>query len=318
MKKETKLADVGVIIGRFQVENLTEAHTKLIESVMSKHEKVIIFLGVPGISPVPSTKRYPLDFEMRKQMIEEKFGNRIIISHVKNMKEDTDWSKQLDNKIADLVSPKQSVILYGGRDSFIQYYHGKYNTEELEPEVYTKISGTKVREKIKNKAEPSAAFRAGVIWANENQYDHAIAVIDIAILNEDCTKVLLGQKPDEKCFRFFGGFVDTSRDTSYEMTARREAKEESGVSVTDPIYICSRQIKDWRYQNEGDKVYTTFFVAKYQFGSIMPGDDIDKCKWFPLDETTLQYLAAEHEFLYQQLIQNLFKIKNEMIFHERV
>lgn len=317
MKNDKKYADVGIIVGRFQVPALTEAHTKLIESVISSHEKVIIFLGVSGISPVPSTKRNPLDFEMRKQMIEEKFKD-VIVSHVRDMKSDISWSKQLDEKIDDLTSPKQSVMLYGGRDSFINFYKGKHKTEELAPEVYVKISGTEVRETLKNKVESSAAFRAGAIWANENQYDHAISVVDIAILNEDCTKILLGRKSYEKEYRFFGGFVDASRDTSYEMTARREAKEESGVEISDPVYICSKQITDWRYKNEKDKVYTTFFAAKYLYGSISPSDDIDECKWFEINDGQVGRLAGfdissilvgEHKILFNELQEKLHKIK---------
>lgn len=236
------------------------------------------------------------------------------------MKSDTAWSIQLDEKIADLISPKQSVMLYGGRDSFINYYCGKHKTEELAPEVYVKISGTEVRETLKNKVGASDMFRAGVIWANENQYDHAIGVIDIAILNEDCTKILLGRKSYEKEYRFFGGFVDSSRDTSYEMTARREAKEESGVEITDPIYITSRQITDWRYKNEKDKVYTAFFAAKYMYGSISPGDDIEECKWFDISDSnydgslnypsgTIYHMVAEHKPLFEELLKNLKKIK---------
>jgi bifunctional NMN adenylyltransferase/nudix hydrolase len=320
MKKEEEYADVGVIVGRFQVPELTEAHRTLIEMVISRHEKVIIFLGVSGITPVPSTKRNPLDFEMRKQMIENIFQTRVIVSHVRDMKSDEEWSKQLDEKIADLTSPKQSVMLYGGRDSFIRFYHGKHKTEELEPEVYIKMSGTELRQKIKNKVETSAAFRAGVIWANENQYDHAIDVVDIAILNDDCTKILLGRKSYEKEYRFFGGFVDTSRDTSYEMTVRREAQEECGAEITEPVYIMSKMIIDWRYKNETDKVYSSLYAAKYMYGNISPADDIIECRWFDISDSnydgslnypsgTIYKLVDEHKPLFEKLLENLHKLK---------
>ena len=51
--RKEKHADVGIIVGRFQVHTLTDAHVKLIDNVKKRHEKVIIFLGVSGISPVP-------------------------------------------------------------------------------------------------------------------------------------------------------------------------------------------------------------------------------------------------------------------------
>lgn len=308
-------ADVGIIVGRFQVHTLTDAHVKLIEDVKERHEKVIIFLGVSGISPVPSTKRNPLDYEMRQQMIEDKFGKDVVVSYIKDMKTNEAWSKQLDGRIADLTSPKQSVMLYGGRDSFILFYKGKHKTEELEPEVYVKISGTEVRDKLKNMVESSDMFRAGVIWANENQYDHAMCVIDIAIFNDDYTKILLGKRNWEAECRFFGGFVDVA-DNNFEMTVRREVKEEAGIEITDPVYICSRRIQDWRYRNEKDKVFTTFFAAKYMYGSITPGDDIDECKWVDINNprpgiySISENLVPEHEILLEELFKKLDKIKN--------
>ena len=285
MNSDKKYADVGIIVGRFQVHKLTEAHYKLIQMVLERHTKVIIFLGVSGISPVPSTKRNPLDFELRKQMLEEAFvGNNLIVSYVKDMKYDETWSKQLDEKIKDLVSPNQSVQLYGGRDSFIEHYKGKYSTEQLEPEVYLKMSGTELRDQLKVKAESSDMFRAGVVWANENQFKHAIAAVGVAIFNEDYTKVLLGRKKNETKYEFFGGFTEIE-DSNYEATAIREVKEEAGgIEIGDLQYICSGKVNEWRYRNESDKVYTTIFSAKYMFGSITPADDITECKWFDLYE----------------------------------
>lgn len=283
--EKNKFADCGIIVGRFQVHKLTEAHYKLIQMVLERHTKVIIFLGVSGISPVPSTKRNPLDFELRKQMLERAFeGNNLIVSYVKDMKCDKTWSKQLDGKIQDLVSPNQSVKLYGGRDSFIEHYSGEYSTEQLEPDVYLNVSGTELRDQLKVKAESSDMFRAGVIWANENQFKHAIAAVGVAIFNEDYTKILLGRKKNERKYEFFGGFTEIE-DENYEATGIREVKEEAGgIEIGDLQYICSGKVNEWRYRNESDKVYTVVFAAKYMFGAIIPNDDITECKWFDLYE----------------------------------
>lgn len=285
MNSDIKYSNVGIVVGRFQVHKLTEAHFKLIQMVLERHQKVIIFLGVSGISPVPSTKRNPLDFELRKQMLEKAFeGNNLIVSYVKDMKYDKTWSKHLDSKIRDLVSPNQSVQLYGGRDSFIEHYSGEYPTEQLEPDVYLKMSGTELRDQLKVKAESSDMFRAGVIWANENQFKHAIAAVGVAVFNEDYTKILLGRKKNETKYEFFGGFTDIE-DETYEATGIREVKEEAGgIEIGDLQYICSGKVNEWRYKNESDKVYTTIFAAKYMFGSIIPADDITECKWFDLYE----------------------------------
>ncbi len=299
MELEEKYSDVGIIVGRFQVPKLTEAHFKLIDTVLKRHKKVIIFLGVSGITPVPSTKRNPLDFETRKQMLEKSFpADSIIISHVRDMKYDGSWSNQLDEKIRDLISPNQSIMLYGGRDSFIHHYKGKYPTQELAPEVYVKMSGSELREQIKVKAESSDMFRAGVIWANENQYKHSIAVIDVAVFNEDYSKILLCRKSYEKQYRFFGGFVDV-KDNCYEDTAEREVREEGGIEIKSLRYVTSKKVDDWRFRNEGDKLFTTLFSAVYDSGNITPGDDVVECAWF--DFNTKLDLVEEHSNMFNRL-----------------
>ena len=40
-----KKTEIGVIIGRFQIHTLHDAHVELIQHVLSLHSKVIIFLG---------------------------------------------------------------------------------------------------------------------------------------------------------------------------------------------------------------------------------------------------------------------------------
>jgi len=57
---------VGILIGRFQVDELTDGHKYMIQSIIDNHSKVVVFLG---IAPTVSTIRNPLDFESRKQMI---------------------------------------------------------------------------------------------------------------------------------------------------------------------------------------------------------------------------------------------------------
>jgi len=63
-------SDVGIIVGRFQVADLHPAHTDLIETVVKAHKRVHILLGV---SPLITTYKDPLPFEVRRQMIEAKF-----------------------------------------------------------------------------------------------------------------------------------------------------------------------------------------------------------------------------------------------------
>lgn len=291
----TKELSVGVIIGRFQVHMLHPGHLELFSEVMKHHQKVIVVLGIPE---VPTTERDPLDFEMRKCMIQETYPECIVIG-IKDTILDSVWSKHLDSRIHEVITPNQKVVLYGGRDSFLSHYSGQFEKKELEPSHF--ISATQIRKQIaisgfgtfvKN-LSPSQAMRAGVIWATQNQYHSVKATVDILIFNEDETKILLVKKPSEPYWRLCGGFSDVNSVT-YEQDARREVNEELHISITDPIYVLSNIIDDWRYKNLPDKIKTILFKAKIQFGSPRPDDDISDAKWFDINEIGSTAIYIHH------------------------
>lgn len=301
MKPKEKIYDVAILVGRFQVHELHEAHKDLIKSVIDRHERVIIFLG---LSRVRNTKRNPLDFNARKQMINEEFPD-IEIHYINDSPSDKSWSRDLDSQIKRWTAPDQTVLLYGGRDSFISHYHGKFPTCELEPEVY--VSGTKLRKTISQKTMDSKDFRAGAIWASYNRYDISLTTVDVAIIDGK-DRLLLGKKlQDNGLYRFVGGFSDVNSST-LEADAKREVSEETGLEVSEPKYICSMKINDWRYKNETDKIKTTFWLAEYIHGQPIAGDDLDEIKWFDLsigpDELKKQVIKIHHglvDKLYERL-----------------
>lgn len=299
MKKvEPPVSDVGVIIGRFQVDALHEAHIDLIQSVCNVHQKVIIFLG---LSHTRGTINNPLDFEARKQMILEAFPN-VIVLYIKDQKKDTDWSKELDEKIGDVVGPSQSVVLYGSRDSFISRYHGHYKTQELLQERY--ISGSEIRKNIAKSVKNDISFRRGAIWQSFNRFPTCFTTVDVAIFNDDYTKILLGRKVKETQFRFIGGFADP-KSPSYEADARREAVEETKLEVSDPVYIGSTIIDDWRYRGEQDCIKTMFFKCKVVYGRPEANDDIAEVRWFDLSTLTKDQIVDTHHVLVDMLMKHL-------------
>lgn len=284
--------DVGVIVGRFQVHELHEAHKDLIQSVCDQHDRVLIFLG---LSPVLNTANNPLDFEARKQMILDEFPN-VTVLYIKDVFDDELWSRVLDNQIADMIGPNQSVVLYGGRDSFIDVYSGRYDTKELYSEVY--VSGTDIRKKLTKSVKASPDFRHGVVWASANRFPTVFTTVDVAIFNRpnytstggdnyvsdnsEYTKILLGRKEHEKQYRLIGGFADVN-SSSFEHDARREVSEEAGVTIGDLNYLGSYNIDDWRYRAEVDGIRTILFGAIVSQGGPRPGDDIHELKWFDVD-----------------------------------
>lgn len=183
MVNKTKKAEIGVIIGRFQTNRLHDAHRALIDSVLEKHNKVIIFLGV---TTSIGSRRNPLDFASRKAMVEEEYGDKLsAIIPLEDMKNDLLWSKQVDRIIRSVFSIG-NVILYGSRDSFIPHYHGRFTTCELE--AAHKVSATEIREEVSTIVEKSADFRAGMIYAAYQTFPHVFPTVDVAIVKEEIKK----------------------------------------------------------------------------------------------------------------------------------
>jgi len=170
-----KTSDVGVIVGRFQVHQFHDAHLELINSIYTTHKHTVFVLG---LSQARVSTRNPLDFEARKQLVLATFPLATVF-YLKDEPSDEGWSTKLDAMLADYVTPAQTVCLYGGRDSFVSHYKGRYPVEILEPRVY--VSGTELRRTIAKSVKGSEDFRAGVIWAASNGYPKVFPTVDIGI-----------------------------------------------------------------------------------------------------------------------------------------
>lgn len=288
-EKVTKATDVAVIVGRFQVNELHEAHIDLITSVLNKHDRVLLFLGN---STIRNTLNNPLDYRARRTMIADKFPT-VEIHYINDNPSDTAWTKNLDKLIGEQLLPMQTVTLYGSRDSFLKCYTGKFNTCELEATTF--ISGTEVRRRVCNNYPPTADYRAGMIAATAYRFPTAFQTVDIAVVN-DKGELLLARKPEEKKWRFIGGFSDPA-SVSLEEDAKREVQEEAGVEVGNITYLGSTLINDWRYRGEIDKIKTALFVAKYVFGKPEGADDVAEVKWVSINNLTKNDIVETHHIL---------------------
>lgn len=286
IEKQNKY-DCGVIVARFQVPELHEAHCDLIESVMRRHHKVIVFLG---LSPCKTTFNNPLDFEARKQLVLQKYPE-VLVLYIKDEASDEVWSKKIDNQIDDVLGPNQTAAIYGSRDSFIPHYKGSYPTVELEPTRI--ISGTELRKEASNKVKASPDFRAGVIWAVANQFPCCIPTVDVAIFDKTTQRILMARKPNERLYRFVGGFA-SPLSPSYEHDAKRETMEETDLEVSGITYIGSTLIDDWRYRKEVNKIKTLMFVGYYVFGRADAKDDIAESRWYELTKISEEDIVPEH------------------------
>ena len=302
----------GVIVGRFQADEITDGHRDLIKSVMDKHVMTILVLG---IAIARSSKENPLDFETRRMYFAELFPELRIVP-LENQRTDSLWSKKLNEVINKNLHPGGKAVLYGSRDSFISHYEGSRETRELLPT--SNASATRSRRLTSFKPENSASFRRGVIYATQNQYDTTYSAVDIAIVRQNSAQeeILLGRKPGENKFRFIGGFVDPKksglRGRFFEANAMRETDEESECSVTDLRYRGTYLMDDWRYRGESDKISSTLFEATFDAGEPKAADDIEEVKWFNLHHFSNQGYMAEHlEEVHYQLMEELLERKKE-------
>ena len=73
------MADTGVVVGRFQVDDLHEGHKTFIDVVRKAHPRVIIFLG---LSPAKCSTNNPLDYDSRKKMINRHYPDINVLYQV--------------------------------------------------------------------------------------------------------------------------------------------------------------------------------------------------------------------------------------------
>lgn len=283
MDAVVKEYDVGVIIGRFQVSSLHDAHKELINSVISRHGKTILILGM---APLKISTNNPLDFEARRQMIQSEYPNLNIL-YVKDVKDNAVWSKRVDEVISTVKGANQTAVIYGSRDSFIPWYSGGFPTIELE--ASSPISGTEHRREIGKVAYDSPEWRAGVIWATQQFYATTYAAVDIAIFTPDGSQLLLGRKPNEKVWRLPGGFSDpkkrepdgAGKTRGFRDDAIRELEEETMLIINDLHLVDTFDIDDWRYEKEPHGIKTILFVG-YNNGQVpIAADDIAEVMWVP-------------------------------------
>lgn len=285
-----------VIIGRFQVARLTEGHLHLLNYVNQQEGSLVIMLGT---SPAPYTRRNELSFSSRKEMILDVFPHAIIKCII-DKRNDKVWSEEVDTLLREF----DEVHLYTGRDGFDKYYTGVHPVVIINP--CAEGSGTEARERIKNREINDEKWREGVIHGIQNKFPTAFPTVDIAPLKRtfggERIQVLMGRKSDNPKFCFIGGFVDPE-DTSLEAAAWRELKEETGgnMQCMELKYVSSRKIADFRYNNSGDGIISSFFVTWVYGGSWSPSDDIVELKWIDLDDLTETIVSEVHHELLSDL-----------------
>jgi ADP-ribose pyrophosphatase YjhB (NUDIX family) len=281
---------VGVVVGRFQVDELTPGHINLITTVMDRNDLTIVVIG----EAIVRTKYDPLDVETRTGIIKDAFPLVKVLSLL-NTRLDIEWSKNLDNLIARNIPPYSDVTMYGSRTSFLDQYNGRYNTQYID--ATDSISGTNQRELLGCRSENDNSFRRGVIWAHQNMYNPVYMMVDIApigVIDGDRCIIMIKKNEDGGMMRFVGGHVEPlagdRQGEELEAQAMKEAFDETGVVCSKETvnYVGSFRIDDWRYPK--GSVISAFFIANEISGSLKAGDDADEVYYIKIDD----FLAKEY------------------------
>lgn len=124
MKKEHQYK-VGVVIGRFQVPELTAGHRHLIDSALRLCQRRLILIGSAGAA---FTSRNPLPYEAREDMIKSTYDSEdITIARLHDASDDQAWSENVDETIkyhfGSLLTTAEPAVLLHGRDSLRQALH---------------------------------------------------------------------------------------------------------------------------------------------------------------------------------------------------
>jgi bifunctional NMN adenylyltransferase/nudix hydrolase len=313
--ENSKTNSVGVIIGRFQGDQLHAGQLELITSVMRNHNSVAILLGEPPIKN--RGRKDPLSYRDRIGLFDQFMQSEtssVSLHMLPDVESDEEWSANLDTLVKTLF-PTKKIILYGGKDSFIPTYTGNLNTKQVD--TLPGWDGTDLREVISSRERNSPDFRAGKITATLNRFAVSYQVVDVAMVDyKKETVVMGGKKLWGNYYGFPGGFVSPT-DGSLEIAAARELHEETrknNICSSEMRYLGSTQIVDWRYKHE-DRILSAMFVidASTTWGKLQAGDDLDQVYELPINEETRQQVRPSHQPLWDLLIKHMNAKKENKI-----
>lgn len=292
------MTSVGIIVGRFQVPEISKDVYEFVNQCISKHRTCLIILCE---APIPGSRNNPLSIDARKAMMWSAFPGTRILS-LKDHPIDEKWSEKLDEMIREHVA-NTPLIIYGTKDRFIKRYKGRYHTSEIPDSIDKKWDA-------KKELVNSTDFRKGVVHAFEKTYPKVYPTVDVALFRKSKRELLLGYKSIDSRWRFPGGFVDPE-DDSFMAAAQRELEEECGKLQTEQwLFEETFKVDDWRYRDEQDKIITTLFSADLIDGEAKGSDDIAVVKWFDLEDVHKLFsggeVATEHKPLFNFLLKKYF------------
>lgn len=156
----SKNKTLGIIVGRFHVPCLHAGHAHLINESISLFDSVGIILK----SPVQQNEKYLIPFEVRRDMIDTYYGNKILfVDNIIDSENYIEWSNLLDNIIKNTEHKFKKNYMVGSNESFLNIYAGKYEKCHIE---YIPVNKSEINNFILPKY--SKDWIEGAMWASAN------------------------------------------------------------------------------------------------------------------------------------------------------
>lgn len=148
--EEYKPFGTGLIIGRFQHFHI--GHEMLVDTSLRLCDKLLIFVGS---SQESGTLRNPFTVDMRCKIIQEIYGDDVIVAPLPDMTNENDinydWGRYLLSGAKAILGKLPDIMIYGNDESRSGWFDKediKDIAELIVPRSKLEISATKMREYI--------------------------------------------------------------------------------------------------------------------------------------------------------------------------
>lgn len=115
---------LGLILGRFQIFH--KGHESIVDKALELCDKVLVFIGS---SQASGDYDNPFTYETRKVIIEEVYGDKLIIAPLKDLGVGNVslWGDYVMNSAKEVVGELPDVVFYGEEDKCKTWYNNYPN-----------------------------------------------------------------------------------------------------------------------------------------------------------------------------------------------